>query len=78
MSTTIDKHLDLMSYYNSGTLVAPVAGTLTADGQPATSAALPPFNRMDNTKTTRLIRMPESLDRDPNGLLSRPVPTSAW
>lgn len=60
-----------------GTLVAPVAGTLTADGLPATAASLPPFARFDNTKTTRLIRMPAQ-DRDTNGLLSRPVPTSAW
>jgi hypothetical protein len=60
-----------------GTLVGPVAGSLTADGLPATTASLPPFARFDNTKTTRLIRMPAE-NQDANGLLSRPVPTSAW
>lgn len=62
-----------------GIQVAPVLGTLTPDGRPATdSVSVPPFARVDNTKTSRLIRMPVGPQEDPHGLLSRPVPTSAW
>lgn len=51
---------------------------LLVEGTLADSSDSPvPFARFDNLKTTRLIRMP-SASQDVNGLLSRPVPTSAW